>query len=206
MLHKMTKNGALPRSRAEADLKLLEQPEVNRRELTEQLRSGCRIRKRDDQTYEELIESYDWQQRNAELADMYDALTGQAMDCLLRTIPEDEQLPHEEETEIDAMLEKTMEKGSTKQSNPDVTVPSSPDTEMVAGGENSDDDEENHGMMNTAEDDGERECRGGELQSNDLLVADCENGFLNDNFLECHDSADEYASPCGGSTGWLGED
>ena len=92
MLHKMTKNGPLPRTRADAELKLLEQPQVNWKDLMEQLRSGCRLRKRDDQTLDDLVATPEWQQRNEELTDMYNALTGQAMDCLLRPIVEDEVL------------------------------------------------------------------------------------------------------------------
>ena len=68
--HRMTKNGPLPLTRTDAELRNLEQPEVNRRDLTEQLKTGCRIRKRHDQTLEELVQSESWQARNTELQEM----------------------------------------------------------------------------------------------------------------------------------------
>ncbi|CAD7950056.1 unnamed protein product [Amoebophrya sp. A25] len=103
-LHKMTKNGPLPLSRGDAELKMLERPEVNRRDLMEQLRSGCRLCRREGQTIEDLVTSSEWHERNRELAEMYSALCGQAMDCLLATVPEDTELPGEAEEELDLLL------------------------------------------------------------------------------------------------------
>jgi hypothetical protein len=71
----------------------------------DQLRSGCRLRRRDDQTVEELVNTEEWKIRNEELGDMYNALTGQAMDCLLRPIDEDEVLADEDEVELDDLLQ-----------------------------------------------------------------------------------------------------
>eukprot|EP00392_Amoebophrya_sp_AT5.2_P016893 g17201.t1 len=70
----------------------------------DQLRSGCRLCRREGQSLEELVSSNEWQERNSELAEMYSALSGQAMDCLLSTVHEDELLADESENALDALL------------------------------------------------------------------------------------------------------